>query len=125
MRNAPLININFNDLYAYIRECNIYIYNRQDVVGQFAKTLMYTDVHKFFTWNKQSKSWDPRKRGIPVPGFADIFMTNTLGRLYTVHPKQQECFFLRLLLVNVPGSTSIQYLRKVTSTLYDTFLCVL
>ena len=27
--------------------------NRQDVVGQFAKTLMYTDVPKFFTWNKQ------------------------------------------------------------------------
>ena len=26
--------------------------NRQDV-GQFANTLMYTDVPKFFTWNKQ------------------------------------------------------------------------
>ena len=34
--------------------------NRHDV-GQFAKTLMYTDVPKFFTWNKQSKSWEPRK----------------------------------------------------------------
>jgi len=48
-------------------------------------------------------------------------MTNTLGRLYTVHPKQRECFFLRLLLVNVPGPTSFQYLRKVNGTLYDTF----
>ena len=36
-------------------------FNRQDVVGQFARTLMYTDVPKFFTWNKQSKSWEPRK----------------------------------------------------------------
>ena len=27
--------------------------NRQDDVGQFANTLMYTDVPKFFTWNKQ------------------------------------------------------------------------
>ena len=27
--------------------------NRQDVVGQFAKTLMYTEVPKFFTCNKQ------------------------------------------------------------------------
>lgn len=94
---------------------------RQDVVGQFARTLMYTDVPKFFTWNKQSKNWEPRKRGIPVPGFTDIFMTNTLGRLYTVHPKQRECFFLRLLLVNVPGPTSFRYLRKVNGTLYDTF----
>ena len=32
--------------------------NRQDIVGQFAKTIMYTDIPKFFTWNKQSKSWE-------------------------------------------------------------------
>ncbi|XP_055910472.1 uncharacterized protein LOC129944836 [Eupeodes corollae] len=93
----------------------------QDAVGQFARTLMYTDVPKFFTWNKQSMNWEPRKRGIPVPGFADIFMTKTLGQLYTVHPKQRECFFLRLLLVNVPGPTSFQYLRKVKGTSYDSF----
>ncbi|XP_055910681.1 uncharacterized protein LOC129945044 [Eupeodes corollae] len=95
--------------------------SRQDAVGQFARTLMFTDIPKFFTWNKQSKNWEPRKRGIPVGGFADIFMTKTLGRLYTVHPKQRECFFLRLLLVNVPGPTSFQYLRKVNGTSYDSF----
>ncbi|XP_071044430.1 uncharacterized protein [Parasteatoda tepidariorum] len=67
--------------------------NLQDIVGELAKTLMYTDVPTFFTWNKQSKSWEPRKRGTPVPGFGDIVMTNTLGRIYTVHPKQRECFF--------------------------------
>ena len=39
----------------------------------------------------------------------------------TVHPKQRECFFLHLLLVNVPGPTSVQYLQKVNDTLYDTF----
>ena len=82
---------------------------------------MYTDVPKFFTWNKQSKSWEPRKQGIPVPGFTDIFMTNTLSRLYAVHLKQREGFYLRLLLVSVPGPTSYQYLRKVNGTLYDTF----
>ena len=50
-------------------------------------------------------------------------MTNTLGRLCTVHPKKRECFFLHLLLVNVPGPTSIQYLQNVNGTLYDTFFC--
>ncbi|GFQ67251.1 ATP-dependent DNA helicase [Trichonephila clavata] len=78
--------------------------NRQDAVGQFAKTLMYTDVLNFFTWNKQSKNWEPRKRGLPVPGFTGIFMANTLGRVYTIHPKQRECFFLHLLLVNISGA---------------------
>ena len=93
--------------------------NRQDVVGQFAKTLMYTDVPNFFTWNKQSKSWEPWKQGIPVPGFADIFMTNTSGRLlYTIHPKQRECFFLRLFLVNVPGPTFFQKSMVLYMTLF-------
>lgn len=35
-----------------------------------------------------------------------MFPTNVLGRLYTVHPSQRECFYLRLLLINVRGPTS-------------------
>jgi len=95
--------------------------NRPGIFGQFAKILKYTDVSRFFTWNKQQKKWDPRKRGIPVQGYDDIFMGNTLVQLYTVHPKQRECFFLRLLLVNVPRPTSFQYLRTANSILYDTY----
>ena len=48
-------------------------------------------------------------------------MASTLGRLYTVHTKQRECFFLRLLLVNVRGPTYFQYLRTVNGNLYDTY----
>ncbi|XP_026470271.1 uncharacterized protein LOC113374443 [Ctenocephalides felis] len=65
--------------------------------------------------------WVPRKRGIPVSGFEGIYMTNNLGRLYTVHPKQRECFYLRLLLYNVIGSKSFQNLRTVNGILYETF----
>ncbi|GFX16778.1 ATP-dependent DNA helicase [Trichonephila clavipes] len=36
--------------------------NRQDLFGRFAKTLIYTYVPKYFTWNKQSKKWEPRRR---------------------------------------------------------------
>ncbi|GBP76086.1 hypothetical protein EVAR_46954_1 [Eumeta japonica] len=95
--------------------------NRPDIPGQFAKTLMCTDVPRYFTWNKQLKKWEPRKRGVPVEGYNGIFMGNTLGQLYTFHPKQRECFLLRLLLVNVPGPTSFQYLRTVNGILYDTY----
>ena len=38
--------------------------------------------------------------------------TNALGRIYTVHPRNDECFYLRLFLVNVPGPTSFQLLRN-------------
>lgn len=44
-----------------------------------------------------------------------------MGRLYTVHPKQRECFFLRLLLVNIPGPTSFEYLRTVNDRVFNTY----
>ena len=57
-----------------------------------------------------------------------IFKDTTIGRLYTIHPNQHECYFLRLLLVNVPGPTSFEYLRTVNEylrtvngTIHDTY----
>lgn len=91
------------------------------VSGRFAKTLLYTDVPRYFTWNKSGKKWEPRKQGKPHPTIAGVFKAKTLGRLYTVHPKQRECFFLRLLLVNVPGPTSFEILRTVNGQLYNTY----
>ncbi|XP_037902457.1 uncharacterized protein LOC119646155 [Hermetia illucens] len=92
-----------------------------DVFGQFAKTLVFGDVPRYFTWNKSSKKWEPRKQGKPHPSITGIFKAKTLGRLYTVHPKQRECFYLRLLLVNVPGPTSFEFLRTVNGRVFNTY----
>ncbi|GFU37581.1 uncharacterized protein TNCV_4275001 [Trichonephila clavipes] len=43
------------------------------------------------------------------------------GDFYTVHPKQRECFYLRLLLVNVPGPTSFEFLRTVNGRVFNTY----
>jgi hypothetical protein len=94
---------------------------QSDAFGQFAKTLLYADVPRYFTWNNSSKKWLPRKQGEPHPSFAGIFKAKTLGRLYTVHPKQYECFFLRLLLVNVPGPTYFEFLRTVNGQKFNTY----
>ncbi|GFU36308.1 ATP-dependent DNA helicase [Trichonephila clavipes] len=94
---------------------------KPDVFGQFAKTLVYGDVPRYFTWNKSSKKWEPRKQGNPHPSITGIFKAKTLGRLYTVHPKQRECFYLRLLLVNVPGPTSFEFLRTVNGRVFNTY----
>jgi len=51
----------------------------------------------------------------------NIYSTNALGRIYTVHPRNDECFYLRLLLVNVPGPTSFQFLRNVDGELCATY----
>ncbi|XP_039483119.1 uncharacterized protein LOC120446291 isoform X2 [Drosophila santomea] len=94
---------------------------KPDVFGQFAKTLVYGDVPRYFTWNKSSKKWEPRKQGKPHPSITGIFKAKTLGRLYTVHPKQRECFYLRLLLVNVPGPTTFEFLRTVNGRVFNTY----
>ncbi|XP_049316556.1 uncharacterized protein LOC125779320 [Bactrocera dorsalis] len=49
------------------------------------------------------------------------FSTDTLGRIYTIHPKNDDCFYLRLLLINVCGSTSFESLRTVDGTICVTF----
>ncbi|GFQ97793.1 uncharacterized protein TNCT_225881 [Trichonephila clavata] len=94
---------------------------KPDVFGQFAKTLLYTDVPRYFTWNNSGKKWDPRKQGDVYPSITGIFKPKVLGRLYTVHPKQCECFFFRLLLVNVPVPTSFKFLRTINGQVFNTY----
>jgi hypothetical protein len=51
----------------------------------------------------------------------DAFKSNTLGRVFTVNPRQTECFYLRLLLVNVTGPLSFQDIRKENGQQYTTY----
>ena len=74
----------------------------------FAKKLLYTEVPSYYTWNTKNKVFERRKQGKSVDGLPTIFKDATIRRLDTVHPNQHECFFLRLLLVNVSGPTSFE-----------------
>jgi hypothetical protein len=51
----------------------------------------------------------------------DVLSTEAFGRIYTVHPKNDECFYLRLLLVNVRGPTSFESLRTVNGVVLPIF----
>ncbi|XP_053968806.1 uncharacterized protein LOC128870231 [Anastrepha ludens] len=65
-----------------------------------ARTLLYADMPRYYTWNASSKSLQRRKQGTPVEGHPNVFASDALGRIYTVHPNNDECYYLRLLLVN-------------------------
>ncbi|GFQ77409.1 ATP-dependent DNA helicase [Trichonephila clavata] len=52
-----------------------------------------------------------RKVGQSLSDYPGIKSTDAIDRVYTVHPKNSECFHLRLLLHEVPGPTSFQYLK--------------
>ncbi|CAH2088688.1 unnamed protein product [Euphydryas editha] len=82
--------------------------------------IMEIIVHetKEYTWPTISPLSEV---GTPHPSIPGLFKGKTLGRLYTVHPKQCECFFLRLLLVNVPGPTSFEFLRTVNGRTFNTY----
>jgi hypothetical protein len=69
------------------------------------------------TLNASKKSFQRRKRGERVDRQPGIFKETTIGRLYTMHPNQDECFFLRMLLVHVPGP-SVQQLRIVNGVIH-------
>jgi hypothetical protein len=60
----------------------------------FAKTLLYCDVPKYYTWDASGKIFKRRIQGVTVVGYSGIRETDALGRVYTVHPNDFDCFFL-------------------------------
>jgi len=50
-----------------------------------------------------------------------VKQTQALGRVYTISPRQGECFYLHLLLHNVKGPQSFADLRTVNGDLCSSF----
>ncbi|KAL4132861.1 hypothetical protein QTP88_009943 [Uroleucon formosanum] len=94
--------------------------NRADDFGAFARTLLYSQVLRYFTW-AQTKKWMPCKQGSPVDACLNLFKSNTMGRIFTVNSRQTVCFYLRLLLVNVTGTLSFLDKRNVNGQQYPTY----
>ncbi|GFT32622.1 ATP-dependent DNA helicase [Trichonephila clavipes] len=63
--------------------------------------------------DSKNKRWSRRKIGQYLSDHPGIKSTDAIGRVYTVHPNNSECFHLRLLLHEVPGPTSFQYLKTI------------
>ncbi|CAE1313603.1 unnamed protein product [Acanthosepion pharaonis] len=90
---------------------------RQD---EFARTLMYPDVPSYYVWTKKN-TWARRKCRANVEGYPGVKKDATLGRVFTIPPSRQECFYLLLLLHEVSGPTSYNNLQTVNGVLCDTF----
>ncbi len=86
----------------------------------FARNLLYCDIPRYYRWDKASKKWKRRIQGTPVEDHPGMKSSDTLGRVYTVHPSNFECYCLRLLHV-VKGPTSFGALRIVDQHQYGTF----
>ncbi|KAL8621594.1 hypothetical protein ACOMHN_026265 [Nucella lapillus] len=71
--------------------------------------LKYPEVPEQYTWQLTRKQWQKRKRG------------KAIGRMYTISPRQGECYFLRLLLNVVKGPKSYDHLKTVNGEVCATF----
>lgn len=88
-------------------------------VDEFAKTLLYLEVPAYYVW--QNKKFTRRKRGQDVTGWPGVKKDSALGRVYTIHPQNIECYHLRLLLHHVRGPMSYFHLKTVDGIEYPTF----
>lgn len=87
----------------------------------FAKTLFYNDVPKYYTWNVSKGEFCRRKQGKRVPEYAGVCESETIGRVYTVHPNNAECFYIRMLLHEVKGPISFEALKIVNNETCQTY----
>jgi hypothetical protein len=67
-------------------------------------TTLYHSFPAHFRWDKSKRMWFRRERA-PVGGWIPV------GRMYHVHVREGERFYLRMLLTHVTGATSFQDLR--------------
>ena len=86
---------------------------------RFARTLKYQDVAEYFTFG--NKKWQKRKRGAPVPGFPGYKKDNVVPRMYSIHPRVGECYYLRLLLCEVAGPTTFNSFKQYQGITYSTY----
>lgn len=87
----------------------------------FAKTLFYNQVTTYYTYDKSKKIFSRRKQGRALDENEDIRESDTLSRVYTVSPKNAECYFLRLLLHKFLGPTSFESLRTVEEVVCNSY----
>lgn len=76
-----------------------------------ARQYLYSEIPDHYRWLATEKRWQKRQ----------ITTKPLLNRLYFVSPRQQERFYLRLLLLNVRGATSFDDIRTYQGTTYPNY----
>lgn len=85
----------------------------------FARGLLYCEVPTYYVW--KNNQFCRRKQGKGVPGHPGVKKDHVLGRVYTVHPNNVECFYLCLLLHEIRGPTCFNDLKKVSGIVHPTY----
>ena len=68
-----------------------------------SRDITYTTFPDKFVWEKTKREWKEREKG----------HGKMIGRVYSAHPGEGECFYLRMLLSHVTGCTCYQDIRSL------------
>ena len=79
--------------------------------GNESANLLYTDVPLHYVFNNSLKKWRRRQRG----------SDKVISRIYTVHPSENERYFLRFLLLHVCGAKSFEDFRSIDGRTHSSF----
>ncbi|UYV80140.1 hypothetical protein LAZ67_18001816 [Cordylochernes scorpioides] len=108
------------DAMTYVRS-----YGRPQLFITFTCNPQWKEIQMHLFSNNSAKDrYDlisRRKQGTPVEGYPGVRKSDVLGRVYTVHPTNAECYYLRLLLFHIRGPCSFQSLRTVEGVIHTTF----
>lgn len=85
----------------------------------FARTILYSEVPAYFIW--KNNKFSRRKQGKGVSGHPGVKQDHVIGRVYTVHPNNSECYYLRLLLHEVRGPTCFNDLKTVSGVAHPSY----
>jgi hypothetical protein len=77
-----------------------------------ARQYLYGEIPEHYTFHDSNHTWQPRLRGAE----------KVIGRMYCVNMHDTERYFLRMLLLYVPGALSFEDIRTVNGVEHDTFL---
>ena len=96
---------------ATAKDSTLEAYFKLNTRDESARSILYHDISKYYVFKKESGRWEERQIG----------HDKTLGRMYIVSPRDEARYFLRLLLVHVPGARSDQELRTVDGVVCETY----
>ena len=95
------------------RKSNLQAYFELDARDPAARTVLYHDIPSKHTFNKRTRTWNPKgTKAEPV------------GRMVSATPAQGARFFLRLLLTQVKGAKSFEELRTVQVSCICVCICL-
>ena len=88
--------------------------------------IRYIDYPRYFTWVKKDRVWRPRRQFKVLKSSPNQFDFNRdpcriVGRIYSVSPREGERYYLRTLLLHVPGAKSFKDLRTVDNVTHNSF----